>query len=79
MAIRKLTDAAKLANPERSQFRNSRNSFPFQDPNERKPRWFPAQYAGECSSCWHSFDEGFVIRADGQGGWEGLACCNDDE
>lgn len=79
MAIRKGNDAAaKLANPQRSQFRNSRNTFSFRDPDGKGP-WFPSRYGGECDTCGDMFEENMEIRADGRGGWEGRLCCNDDE
>lgn len=75
MAIRKLADAAKLANPAQPHYRNNpRPSRP-----DGKGRWFPASYDGECSSCWAPFMKGWEIRADGQGDWEGRECCNHDE
>jgi hypothetical protein len=40
--------------------------------------WFPAGYDGHCGCCGDSFDEGDLIRSDGEGGW--LAeCCGDDD
>ena len=75
MAIRKMADAARLANPVRPHYRNeARPSRP-----DRKGPWFQASYCGECDSCGDRFHEGAEIRADGHGGWEGRECCNDDE
>jgi hypothetical protein len=40
--------------------------------------WFPAGYDGECGTCGAFFFAGDIIRADGDGGWEGQECCGDD-
>jgi hypothetical protein len=39
--------------------------------------WFEARWDGECSSCGEPFDEGDLIRGDGDGGYEGQDCCGD--
>lgn len=56
---------------------------PFDDP--APPRragqaasWFRAAYPGACSSCGDGFDEGDVIRADGEGGYEMRDCTGCD-
>jgi hypothetical protein len=71
MAIRKMVDAERIANPIRTRVTSYRA--------DGKGPWFQASYDGECSSCWGPFIQGWEIRADGQGGWEGRKCCNDDE
>lgn len=40
--------------------------------------WFYASYAGDCSGCCAPYDEGDLIRADGNGEWEAQDCCGDD-
>lgn len=44
-----------------------------------KGPWFGAQYAGDCDTCGSPFDEGDMIRADGDGGWECESWCGQDD
>lgn len=74
MAIRKLNDAARLANPVPTSYTSRLNLRA-----EGKGPWFPARFGGECDSCGDMFEENMEIRADGHGGWEGRECCNYDE
>lgn len=49
------------------------------NPATAKGPWFPANYDGECSGpmCGVQFFQGDMIRADGEGGWEGRDCFED--
>lgn len=44
------------------------------DDTSRGP-WVSANYEGVMSCCGEICDEGDMIRADGEGGWEGQRCC----
>lgn len=44
----------------------------------QKGPWFPARFPGTKSCCDDDIEVGEDIRADGNGGWEGR-CCGDDE
>lgn len=44
-----------------------------------KGPWFGAQYDGHCDGCGNSIEEGDMIRADGEGGWECEAWCGQDD
>jgi hypothetical protein len=39
-------------------------------PDDETGPWFHARYPGTCSRTGDHFDEGDLIRADGEGGWE---------
>jgi hypothetical protein len=52
-----------------------------QKPTRRKPEmgsWFPARYDGHCSDCKTEFVAGEQIRSDGETGYVG-ECCGEDE
>lgn len=51
---------------------------PFDTPAPQRGSWFAAQYPGECSECGDPFDEGDIIRADGEGGYEMRYCSGCD-
>lgn len=40
--------------------------------------WFVAGFNGECSLEGHSFDEGDIIRADGEGEYECKVCVDEN-
>lgn len=45
-----------------------------------KGPWVEARYEGtEKTCCGERTDEGELIRADGDGGWEGQCCYNEDD
>lgn len=44
-----------------------------------KGPWFGAQFPGICESCGNGFEEGDMIRADGNGGWECHGWCGQDD
>lgn len=44
-----------------------------------KGPWFGAQFPGICESCNNGFEEGDMIRADGNGGWECHEWCGQDD
>lgn len=48
------------------------------DRSTRPGPWFTATYAGECDGCGGQIEPGDQIRADGEGGWQG-ECCGDDD
>lgn len=49
------------------------------DPFDRPGPWFPAGYEQECDTCGGAIFQGDEIRADGQGGYECRANCEQDE
>lgn len=42
------------------------------DPENVPGPWFHSRFSGDCSRCLRDFDEGALIRADGDGEYE---CC----
>jgi len=44
-----------------------------------KGPWFGAQFPGICEGCGNGFEEGDMIRADGNGGWECEKWCGQDD
>jgi hypothetical protein len=53
---------------------------PFDSPNDRSGPgpWFYASFESDCDGCGEPLYEGDLIRADGDGGYEGQDCCGDD-
>lgn len=43
-----------------------------------KGPWVQAIYSGECARCFDPIEPGDEIRSDGQYGWEGR-CCEDED
>lgn len=48
------------------------------NPSGKGP-WFGAQFAGGCDQCGSYIEEGDMVRADGQGGWECEQWCGQDD
>lgn len=42
-------------------------------------QWFQARYEGDCDQCGAPFEEGDMIRSDGEGGWQGECCAGDED
>lgn len=53
------------------------DSDPFDSAGPVPGPWFHAAYDGECELCGTGFYGGDLIRADGDGGYEGQDCCGD--
>ena len=51
---------------------------PFDSAGNPAGPWFAAAFESDCDACGCRVFEGDLIRADGDGGYEGQECCGDD-
>ncbi len=51
---------------------------PFDSAGNPAAPWFAAAFESDCDGCGCRIFEGDIIRADGDGGYEGRDCCGDD-